>query len=484
MRQKILLYINLSIVSFFILTGIALAVWNGPTTNPPGDNVPLPLNISADPQSKANGLVLNTGGFVVGLVVSSGAVTLPDNTVDTNEVNFNYAASATKGGPATNIAGGAAGSVPYQTAAGSTTMLAAGANGKVLKIISGVPGWGDDIDTDTDTDNQQLQSYAWQEDAGLVGDNQKVLAITGGNQVVVPYSSRAGGIYAGDTNQIPYQIGVSKTGFDANLTWEPAGGGNRNLIVKGGGSCCFAAQFTNSSTGSFSSLGYWKNGIFAGTRSTDASGFGGVFDNNVGSPIITTGVSGNNGYSIDGNGPISGTQYCFNKTNCISSWTSSNTPNAIVKRDGSGNFSAHKITADIYDPVYSINGVNYATYLSGMTGLKEETAGLIKLTLQPNGKYGYVFDFNNIVVGSDIWLFAKVTDLKNHLGNLSVILTPAFDGRVWYEKDPLHNNLTVYGISNSSNLEVSYRLTAPRFDANEWSNYNYDLGVKGLIIAD
>lgn len=44
-------------------------------------------------------------------------------------------------GTATNIAGGASGSVPYQTAAGTTALLPAGTNGQVLTISGGLPTW-------------------------------------------------------------------------------------------------------------------------------------------------------------------------------------------------------------------------------------------------------------------------------------------------------------------------------------------------------
>ena len=44
-------------------------------------------------------------------------------------------------GTATNIAGGAAGSLPYQSGAGATTFLAAGTNGFVLTLAAGVPTW-------------------------------------------------------------------------------------------------------------------------------------------------------------------------------------------------------------------------------------------------------------------------------------------------------------------------------------------------------
>ena len=51
------------------------------------------------------------------------------------------AATATSATTATNLAGGAAGSVPYQTASGTTTFLAAGTDGFVLKLNAGVPTW-------------------------------------------------------------------------------------------------------------------------------------------------------------------------------------------------------------------------------------------------------------------------------------------------------------------------------------------------------
>lgn len=51
------------------------------------------------------------------------------------------AATATSATTATNLAGGAAGSVPYQSATATTAMLAAGANGQVLTLASGIPSW-------------------------------------------------------------------------------------------------------------------------------------------------------------------------------------------------------------------------------------------------------------------------------------------------------------------------------------------------------
>ena len=60
-----------------------------------------------------------------------------------NAATATTAGSATTAGTATNLAGGAAGSVPYQTASGATGFLAAGTNGQILALASGVPAWID-----------------------------------------------------------------------------------------------------------------------------------------------------------------------------------------------------------------------------------------------------------------------------------------------------------------------------------------------------
>jgi hypothetical protein len=42
---------------------------------------------------------------------------------------------------ATNIAGGASGSIPYQTGSGATSLLAKGTDGQILTLASGIPSW-------------------------------------------------------------------------------------------------------------------------------------------------------------------------------------------------------------------------------------------------------------------------------------------------------------------------------------------------------
>ena len=61
-----------------ILSGVLIALqsfaFTEPTQAPPLGNVPAPLNVGSSGQSKAGGLILNTGGATNGLIVDQGNV--------------------------------------------------------------------------------------------------------------------------------------------------------------------------------------------------------------------------------------------------------------------------------------------------------------------------------------------------------------------------------------------------------------------------
>lgn len=115
-----------------------------------------------------------------------------------------------------------------------------------------------------------------------------------------------------------------------------------------------------------------------------------------------------------------------------------------------------KLNVGIIDPVYTIGGERFATYVPAMIGQKEEHAGLVELI---DGVA--ILDFKNAQSGSDLWLFSKITDLDDNFSKLVVLLTPSFASDVWYEKDYGNMKVLIYGQADG---EVSYRLTAPRFD--------------------
>lgn len=66
--------IGFGALALFIASTSVLAAWTGPGTTPPSGNVAAPLNTSSTAQSKAGGLLLNTGGATNGLIVQTGNV--------------------------------------------------------------------------------------------------------------------------------------------------------------------------------------------------------------------------------------------------------------------------------------------------------------------------------------------------------------------------------------------------------------------------
>jgi hypothetical protein len=132
-----------------------------------------------------------------------------------------------------------------------------------------------------------------------------------------------------------------------------------------------------------------------------------------------------------------------------------------------------KLDVGVVDPILTINGKNYATYLADFAGgTRIETSGTIEI----ENKKAEI-DFENLKEGSDLWLFWQASN-KN-IKDLVVLLTPSFEGKVWYEKNG--NKITIYGEKSG---EVSYRFSAPRFDYQKWQNLAQDQNLPGLIVPN
>lgn len=151
-----------------------------------------------------------------------------------------------------------------------------------------------------------------------------------------------------------------------------------------------------------------------------------------------------------------------------------NTDGNVVIGGGTG-----KLDVGTVDPPYTINGQKYATYLSGMIGVKEETTGnIVTNEYIENIGYRKTINFNSEAQGSDLWLFSKTTNLKENLNRMSVLLTPSSQAKTWYEIDKTRNTLYIYSSAPGS---ISYRLSAPRFDDAKWSNTR-TAGVEGFVL--
>ena len=143
-----------------------------------------------------------------------------------------------------------------------------------------------------------------------------------------------------------------------------------------------------------------------------------------------------------------------------------------------------KLDVSTIDPVYSIDGVKYATYGASTVGVKEEDLETLDLSNYDSTLHKYVFDitFDKLETGSNLWLFYQATNFGTDWSSLVVTLTPAFDGTVYYEKHPSTKTLRI--LSDKAG-EVSMRLNANRFDSSSWPNFRpdqTDTTYKGFIL--
>jgi hypothetical protein len=150
-----------------------------------------------------------------------------------NAATATSAGSATTATTATNLAGGLAGSVPYQTGAGATTFLNAGTSGQVLSTTGSAVQWiGPSAFLDNITTTQGSIIYrnasGW---VSLAPSTSGYLLQTGGagaNPSWLAQSSVAAGsattattatnIAGGAASQLVYQSGSGTTAFIANGT--------------------------------------------------------------------------------------------------------------------------------------------------------------------------------------------------------------------------------------------------------------------------
>ncbi len=157
--------------------------------------------------------------------------------------------------------------------------------------------------------------------------------------------------------------------------------------------------------------------------------------------------------------------------------TNAGTVASLVVNSGTG-----KIDVGTVDPPYTINGKKYSTFLSGIIGVKEEVAGQVDTNQYVAGLgYRHVIDFNNLPEGSDLWLFSKATNIKENIDKLVALLTPENPTKVWYDIDRDNKRIVIY---SARPTRISYRLTGPRFDYQDWSNIRPDDQPGGFSITN
>jgi hypothetical protein len=143
----------------------------------------------------------------------------------------------------------------------------------------------------------------------------------------------------------------------------------------------------------------------------------------------------------------------------------------------SGTISANKINVGTIDPLYNLQGTNYASFAASVVGgVKEETTGRVMIDQAVADEYQKTIDFKRQAVGSDLWVWYNVIDFDKD--NVEVLLTPyGKPANVYYsisgEKLTFHSDISV---------EVSYRLIAKRFDWRDWPTKAKDQNEKPNFI--
>jgi len=261
-------------------------------------------------------------GTLGGLTVTNPIV----GSITGNAATATTAGSATTATTTTNIAGGAAGSVPYQSASGVTALLAAGTNGQVLTLASGVPSWatptvgtvtsvsgagtvngltltGTVTSTGSLTLGGTLDLSSPPAIGGTAANTINGTTITASTAVKSPYfdaTTSAGGALrnasgtaqlqwgGGGGNNLTVDVSANLNGTNAQIDISPTGTGHVHINPTGSGS----VQIAPTSAGTMDNLAIGGTTPLAGTFTTLR----------VNSTISLAGSTGTAGYALISNG--------------------------------------------------------------------------------------------------------------------------------------------------------------------------------------
>jgi len=181
-----------------------------------------------------------TGGTIDGTAIGATVAAAVTGTTITAGTQFTGAGTGLTGtatglsiggtaATATNIAGGATGSLPYQSAASTTTFLAAGTNGQVLTLASGIPSWA----TPTTGTVTSVSGTGTVSGISLSGTVTSTGSLTLGGTLDLSAPPAIGGTTA---NTIRGTTITATTAF-VGTNFDASGSGGGSLRTNGGSAC-------------------------------------------------------------------------------------------------------------------------------------------------------------------------------------------------------------------------------------------------------
>jgi hypothetical protein len=301
-----------------------------------------------------------TAGAVTGTTITAttfnGAGTGLTGTASSLSIGGN-AATATSATTATNLAGGSAGSLPYQSAAATTAMLAAGSNGQVLTLAAGIPSWATPT---TGTVTSVAQSFT----GGLISVGGSPITTSGTLALTV----------AGTSGGIPY--------FSSATTWATSAALAASALVIGGGAGV-APSTTTTGTGVVTALG-----VNTGTAGAFVVNGGALGTPSSGTVTNLTGTASINiNGTVGGTTPAAGSFTTLTVSSTVSANGSVGASGQVLTSAGVGSaavWATPAVYATVTDDT-TTNATRYPLFASVTTGnLTTEYVSSTKLKYNPS----------------------------------------------------------------------------------------------------